>query len=35
MIGAYEVIAIALSVLVLTGIKLMSSPQTAVQGKSA
>ena len=32
MIGAYEVIAIALSVLVLTGIKLMSSPQTAVQG---
>lgn len=32
MIGTYEIVSIILSILVLTGIKLMSSPQTAVQG---
>ena len=32
MIGTYEIVSLVLSVLVLTGIKLMSSPQTAVQG---
>lgn len=32
MIGTYEIVSIILSILVLMGIKLMSSPQTAVQG---
>ncbi len=32
MIGTYEIVSIILSILVLTGIKLMSSPKTAVQG---
>jgi NAD(P) transhydrogenase subunit beta len=32
MIGTYEIVSIVLSILVLIGIKLMSSPKTAVQG---
>ena len=32
MIGTYEIVSIVLSMLVLIGIKLMSSPKTAVQG---
>ena len=32
MIGTYEIVSIILSILVLVGIKLMSSPKTAVQG---
>ncbi|MDD4569271.1 MAG: NAD(P)(+) transhydrogenase (Re/Si-specific) subunit beta [Tepidanaerobacteraceae bacterium] len=32
MIGTYEVVSIVLSILVLMGIKMMSSPKTAVQG---
>ncbi|AEE91865.1 NAD(P) transhydrogenase subunit beta [Tepidanaerobacter acetatoxydans Re1] len=32
MIGTYEIVSIVLSILVLVGIKLMSSPKTAVQG---
>jgi NAD(P) transhydrogenase subunit beta len=32
MIGTYEIVSIILSLLVLMGIKLMSSPKTAVQG---
>lgn len=32
MIGTYEIVSIVLSILILAGIKLMSSPKTAVQG---